>query len=154
MSVVAAKSVVSIQYTLKNSDGETIDASEAGDPLRYVHGAGNIVPGLERELEGKKVGDKLDVVVQPADGYGDVSGPGPQALPRAAFEGVEPQPGISFVAEDEDGNQIHLWVLDADEERVVVSPDHPLAGVTLHFAVEIEEVRDATAEELEHGHVG
>ncbi len=153
MSVVAAKSVVSIQYTLKNGEGETIDASEAGDPLRYLHGAGNIVPGLEQELEGKKIGDKLEVVVQPADGYGEVSGPGPQALPREAFEGVEPAAGMSFVAEDEDGNQVHLWVLDADEERVVVTPDHPLAGVTLHFAVEIEAVREATAEELEHGHV-
>ena len=153
MSVVAAKSVVSIQYTLKNGEGETIDASEAGDPLRYLHGAGNIVPGLEEELEGKKIGDKLEVVVQPADGYGEVSGPGPQALPREAFEGVEPAPGMSFVAEDEDGNQVHLWVLDANEERVVVTPDHPLAGVTLHFAVEIEAVREATAEELEHGHV-
>ncbi|MBV1858805.1 MAG: peptidylprolyl isomerase [Nannocystaceae bacterium] len=153
MTVVAAKSVVSIQYTLKNGEGETIDASEAGDPLRYLHGAGNIVPGLEKELEGKNIGDKLEVVVQPADGYGEVSGPGPQSLPREAFEGVEPAAGMSFVAEDEDGKQVHLWVLDADEERVVVTPDHPLAGVTLHFAVEIEEIREATAEELEHGHV-
>jgi FKBP-type peptidyl-prolyl cis-trans isomerase SlyD len=153
MSVVAANSVVSIQYILKNDAGETIDASEAGDPLRYLHGAGNIVPGLEQELEGKKVGDKIEVVVQPADGYGEVSGPGPQELPRDAFEGVEPEPGMSFVAEDEEGNEIHLWVLDADEERVVVTPDHPLAGVTLHFAVEIEEVREATAEEIDHGHV-
>lgn len=153
MTAVAEKRVVSIQYTLKNPEGETMDASDPGDPLRYLHGAGNIVPGLERELEGKKVGDELEVVVQPADGYGEVSGPGPQALPRDAFEGVEPQPGMSFVAEDQDGNQIHLWVLDADEEKVVVSPDHPLAGITLHFAVKIEEIREATAEELDHGHV-
>jgi FKBP-type peptidyl-prolyl cis-trans isomerase SlyD len=153
MTVVAAKCVVAIQYTLKNSEGETIDASEAGDPLRYLHGAGNIVPGLEEALEGKKVGDELEVVVQPADGYGELEGPGPQALPREAFEGVEPQPGMSFVAEDEDGNQIHLWVLDADDEKVVVSSDHPLAGVTLHFSVKIEEVREATADEIDHGHV-
>ena len=153
VTVVAAKRVVSIQYTLKNPEGETIDASDPGDPLLYLHGAGNIVPGLERELEGKNVGDELEVVVKPEDGYGDASGPGPQALPRAAFEGVEPVPGMSFVAEDDDGNQIQLWVLDADEERVVVSADHPLAGVTLHFSVKIEAVRDATEEELAHGHV-
>lgn len=153
MTVVADKCVVAIQYTLKTPEGELIDASEAGDPLRYLHGAGNIVPGLERELAGKKVGDELEVVVQPADGYGEPSSPGPQALPREAFEGVEPQPGMSFVAEDEDGNHIQLWVLDADEEQVVVSADHPLAGMTLHFSVKIEEVREATAEELDHGHV-
>ncbi len=153
MSVVAAKKVVSIQYTLKNPEGETIDASDPGDPLNYLHGASNIVPGLERELEGKKVGDEVEAVVAPADGYGEPSGPGPQAFPREAFEGVEPQPGMSFVAEDDDGNQMHLWVLDADDEKVVVTPDHPLAGVTLHFSVKIDAVRDATAEELEHGHV-
>ncbi len=153
MSVVAAKCVVSIKYTLTNPEGETIDASEPGDPLRYLHGAGNIVPGLERELEGKKVGDELEVVVKPEDGYGEASGPGPQAIPREAFEGVEPQPGMSFVAEDDDGNQLQLWILDADDERVIVSPNHPLAGVTLHFAVKIEEIRDATEEEVSHGHV-
>lgn len=153
MTVVAAKRVVSIHYTLENPEGETIDASDPGDPLRYLHGAGNIVPGLERELEGKKVGDELEVVVKPADGYGEASGPGPQGLPRAAFEGVEPAAGMSFVAEDDDGNQIQLWVLDADEETVVVSAEHPLAGVTLHFSVKIEDVRDATEEEVAHGHV-
>lgn len=153
MTVVAAKCVVSIQYTLKNPEGETIDASEPGDPLRYLHGASNIVPGLENALDGKKVGDELEVVVEPEDGYGEISGPGPQALPREAFEGVEPQPGMSFVAEDDDGNQIHLWILDADDEKVVVTPDHPLAGVTLHFSIKIEDVREATAEELDHGHV-
>ncbi len=153
MTVVAEKRVVSIQYTLKNPEGETIDASEPGDPLRYLHGAGNIVPGLERELEGKKAGDEVAVVVQPEDGYGELCGPGPQAIPRDAFEGVEPEAGMSFMAEDQDGNEMHLWVLDADEEQVVVSSDHPLAGITLHFAVKIEEVREATAEELDHGHV-
>jgi len=153
MTVVAEKRVVSIQYTLTNPEGETIDASEPGDPLRYLHGAGNIVPGLERELEGKTVGDELEVVVQPEDGYGEASPNGPQAIPREAFEGVEPEPGMSFVAEDDDGNQLHLWILDVDDEQVIVTPDHPLAGVTLHFAIKIEEVRDATAEELDHGHV-
>jgi len=153
MSVVAEKSVVAIQYTLKNPEGDTIDASEPGDPLRYLHGAGNIVPGLERELEGKKVGDELEVVIPPEDGYGEAEGPGPQAIPREAFEGVEPAPGMSFVAEDDDGNQLQLWVLDTDEEKVVVSPNHPLAGVTLHFSIKVEEVRQATAEEMDHGHV-
>ncbi len=153
MSQIAANKVVSIHYTLKDPDGETIDVSDPGEPLVYLHGAGNIVPGLERELEGKAVGDEVEAVVEPADGYGEVNGPGPQALPRSAFEGVDPEAGMSFVAEDQDGNNIRLWVLDTDEEKVVVSADHPLAGVTLHFSVKVEEIRDATKEEIDHGHV-
>ena len=153
MSTVAEKKVVSIQYTLKNGEGEVIDASEPGDPLNYLHGAGNIVPGLEDQLAGKNVGDLVDAVVKPEDGYGEPSGPGPQPIPREAFEGAEPEPGMSVLAEDDDGNQIPLWVLDVNEKEVIVTSDHPLSGVTLHFAVKIEAVRDATAEEIEHGHV-
>ncbi len=151
MSAVADKKVVSIQYTLKDAEGETIDKSEPGEPLTYLHGAGNIVIGLEQALTGKAAGDEVEVVVAPEDGYGEPTS-GPQALPREAFEGVEPAAGMSFVAEDDEGNHIHLWVLDANDEQVVVSPDHPLAGVELHFSVKIESVRDASPEELEAGH--
>jgi len=150
---IAADKVVSLHYTLTNDDAEVLDSSTGGDPLVYLHGTGAIVPGLERQLEGKVAGDKLDVVVQPSDGYGERSGPGPQAIPRSVFEGVDVEPGMSFVVEDDDGDPMALWVVEVDDQRVLVDGNHPLAGETLHFAVEVVAIRDATAEELEHGHV-
>ncbi len=153
MSIIAAKKVVSIHYTLTSGDGEELDTSAGGEPLVYLHGADNIVPGLERQLEGKKVGDKLDAVVPPKDGYGEHSGMSPQPVPRSAFEGGDPQEGMPLLLEDDDGNEIQFWIAEVQDEVVLLTPDHPLAGVTLRFAVEVVEVRDATEEELEHGHV-
>jgi FKBP-type peptidyl-prolyl cis-trans isomerase SlyD len=152
MTSIAANKVATIHYHLTDDDGETIDSSRDGDPMPYLHGAGNIVPGLERELEGKAVGDRFEVVVEPTDGYGDKTDVPPQAVPREAFEGAEPEPGMPLVVEDESGNQMQLWVCDIDGDQVLITPDHPLAGVTLHFEVEVIEVRDATSTELEHGH--
>lgn len=152
MTSISADKVAFIHYTLTNEDGDEIDSSRDGDPMPYLHGAESIVPGLERQLEGKSVGDRIKAVVTPDEGYGDPCGRDPQPVPRKAFEGVEPQPGMPLVVEDDDGQQIQLWITEVTDDEVMLSPDHPLAGVTLHFDVEVVEVRDATAEELEHGH--
>ena len=150
---ITAKKVVSIQYTLKNDAGEVLDSSSGGDPLEYLHGAGNIVPGLEKALEGKAVGDKVDAVVPPAEGYGERQGPGPQPVPKDAFGGADVQPGMGVMAEDDQGRTIPLWVVKVEGEHVFVDANHPLAGETLNFAVEIVGLRDATEQELDHGHV-
>jgi len=145
--------VVLIDYTLKNSDGETIDSSEGDVPLAYLHGAENIVTGLERELEGKKVGDSLNVVVKPEDGYGIHNEELIGAVPRDMFESdMDIEVGMSFQAETDQGVQM-VSVVGLSDEEVTVDGNHPLAGETLHFDVTVCEVRDATKEELEHGHV-
>ncbi len=151
-SEVADGRVIEIEYTLTNPQGEVLDASE-GEPLAYLHGADNIVPGLENALVGKSVGDKLDVVVPPAEGYGERQGPGPQGIPRTSFPAdADIVPGMSFAVETEDGQLMPLWVVGLEADQVMVDANHPLAGVALHFAVEIVGIRDARAEELEHGH--
>lgn len=150
--LIADDKVVSIHYTLRDDDGDVIDSSSGGEPLEYLHGAGNIVPGLERQLAGKRIGDKLTAVVKPEDGYGVPQGPGPQAVPRASFpEDVELEEGLQFFAGGPDGD-IPLWVVAVEDDVVLVDANHPLAGVTLHFEVEVVGLRDATADEKEHGH--
>jgi len=150
---IAQDKVVLIDYTLKNSKGEVLDSSEGEAPLAYLHGAENIVPGLERELLGKKVGDSLSVVVTPEDGYGvrndDLIG----AIEREMFEAdMEIEVGMTFQAETEQDVQI-VTVVGLTDKEVTVDGNHPLAGEALHFDVNVCEIRDATAEELEHGHV-
>ncbi len=152
MSTITAQKVAFIHYTLTDDEGDEIDSSRGGDPMPYLHGSESIVEGLERQLEGKAVGDRIKAVVSPQEGYGSRSGRPAQPIPKNAFEGVEPQPGMPLVVEDDDGNQVQLWIAAVGEEEVMLSADHPLAGVTLHFDVEIVEIRDATPAELEHGH--
>lgn len=152
MTTIAANKVAFIHYTLTDDDGDEIDSSREGDPMPYLHGAENIVPGLERQLEGKAVGDRVQAVVPPEEAYGPKSGRPPQPVPRSAFEGVEPQPGMPLVVENDDGQELQLWIEAVADDAVMLSPDHPLAGVTLHFDVEIMEIRDATDNELKHGH--
>jgi len=152
MTTITAKKVALIHYTLTNDAGEELDTSRGSDPMPYLHGAGNIVPGLESQLEGKSKGDKVKAVVKPEDGYGDKSDLPPQAVPRSAFGDSEPRAGLPLVVEDESGNQMQLWIVEVLGDKVMLSPDHPLAGVTLNFDVEIVDVRDATDSELEHGH--
>jgi FKBP-type peptidyl-prolyl cis-trans isomerase SlyD len=150
---ISANKVVTIHYTLRNDAGEVLDSSEGQPPMSYLHGAGNIVPGLEKQLEGKGAGDKLVAVVSPDEGNGNKQGTGAQAIPREAFEGMDVQPGMTLVVEDDDGEQMPLRVIAVEADRVLVDLDHPLAGETLHFTVEVIAVREATEEELEHGHV-
>ncbi len=152
-SVVSEGKVVVFHYTLKNDEGETIESSRDAQPLPYLHGVGQIVPGLEKKMEGKGEGDTFDVEVAPSEGYGEVQGPGPQQVDRTEFpEDVDLYEGMAFTAEAEDGTHLPLWITDIEGDQVSVDSNHPLAGETLHFDVEIISVRDATDEEIQHGH--
>jgi len=150
---IAENTVATIHYTLTSPTGEVIDASPAGQPLAYLHGAGNIVPGLEQALEGRSVGDRFDVVVTPEEGYGPRHAELIHVVPRAAFQGVaEIQPGMQFETRGAQGSMV-VTVTAVDSENVTVDGNHPLAGEPLHFAIEVADVRAATSEELAHGHV-
>lgn len=151
---IAQHKVVTIHYKVVDVDsGEVIDSSEGGQPMTYLHGAQNIIPGLEQALEGKQVGDEFEVTVAPADAYGEYSDERVQQVPMAAFEGVEKvEPGMAFTAQTEHG-PVSLIVTEVDEATVTVDANHPLAGKSLQFSVKIESVRDASEEELAHGHV-
>jgi FKBP-type peptidyl-prolyl cis-trans isomerase SlyD len=150
---IAHEKVVSIHYTLTNKEGTVLDSSSGSEPLAYLHGFGNIIPGLENALEGKEMGEKLSVTVEPEQGYGARDAQLIQAVPRSAFKGVEElAPGMQFQAEGPQGTRL-VVVTQVAEDVVTVDANHPLAGQTLHFEVEVSEVREATAEELEHGHV-
>jgi FKBP-type peptidyl-prolyl cis-trans isomerase SlyD len=150
----APDKVVLIHYTLKNDSGEVIDSSSGGDPLAYIHGQGNIIPGLEKALEGKQSGDKVNVSVEPSEGYGERDDSLVQQVPRRAFGGApNVQPGMQFHAQTSQGHTRVVTVTRIQGDMVTVDGNHPLAGENLHFDVEVTEVRDATEEELEHGHV-
>ena len=150
---VANDHVVSFHYRLTNDSGELLD--ESGDsPLEYLHGHGNIVPGLERALTGKSAGFTQQVVVAPEDGYGVWDERGIRNVPRGAFPpDAELEPGMEFVAQSSDGSHAMLRIKEVGDEAVVIDLNHPLAGVTLHFDVEVVGVRAGTEEELAHGHV-
>lgn len=145
--------VVSIDYTLRDDEGNVIDSSEGGDPLAYLHGMGNIIPGLENELIGKKVGDSLSVRIHPKDGYGEKSDELTQIVPKEMFEGAEEiEVGMQFHAADDNGNLQVITVTAVEGDNITVDGNHPLAGMHLNFDVNVLEVRDATDEEIEHGH--
>ncbi len=146
--------VVSVDYELHLGDGKVVDASEPGKPLSYIHGEGQIVPGLERALEGLDVGEARKVVVEPDDGYGPHDARGVQEVPRSAFPTeLVPQVGMELSAQGPQGETVPFVIKEVRPETVVIDLNHPLAGETLHFAVTVRGVRAATAEELEHGHV-
>jgi FKBP-type peptidyl-prolyl cis-trans isomerase SlyD len=146
--------VASIHYTLTDNAGEILDSSEGSDPLSYLHGAGNLIPGLEQALVGKTSGATLQVSVAPEDAYGDVQPELVQVVPAQAFQGVEKvEPGMAFEAHDPQGNARRIVVRHIDGDQVTVDANHPLAGVPLNFDVRVVDVRDATAEEIAHGHV-
>ncbi len=150
---IGEKCVVTFHYTLTNSDGEEMDSSAGREPLKYLHGASNIVPGLEKELEGKSSGDTLKVEVQPEQGYGQVNQQLIQIVPHSAFEGApQIKPGMQFQAEGPNGETQHITVKEVTDDEVTVDGNHPLAGQVLHFDVTVEEVREASEEELSHGH--
>lgn len=146
--------VVSIHYVLTNETGETLDSSEGQDPLTYLHGTGSLIPGLERELAGKAVGDELEAVISPADAYGEQDDALIREVSRSAFEGVESlEPGMQFQANGENDAVQLITVVKVEEELVTVDANHPLAGVILNFSVKIEDVRGASGDEISHGHV-
>lgn len=146
---IVDRCVVAIHYTLTNDRGETLDSSQGGEPLAYLHGMGNLVPGLEKALTGRKAGDTLSVKVPPQDGYGERDAKLIQQVPRRAFQGVRDlKPGMRF-----NSNGAAVTVTRVMGDMVTIDGNHALAGETLNFEVEITEVRAATEEELAHGHV-
>jgi FKBP-type peptidyl-prolyl cis-trans isomerase SlyD len=149
--LIAQDKVVLIHYTLKNDSGEVLDSSSGGDPLAYIHGQGNIVPGLEKALEGKQAGDKL-TSRSPAEGYGERDDKLCSRC-RGAFGGANVQPGMQFHAQTSGGHTRVVTVTRIVGDMVMVDGNHPLAGENLNFDVEVTEVREASGEELEHGHV-
>ncbi len=150
--LVGDNMVVSIHYTLKDEEGAVIDSSDGAEPLKYLHGAGNIIPGLERALVGKTAGESLNVVVEPHFGYGEYQAELLQVVPRAAFEGVTSiEVGMAFTAQAPDGTQRRIVVRDISGDDITVDANHELAGVDLHFAVSVVEVREASEEEVAHG---
>src|SRR5262245_57838957 len=145
---VAKNTVVSIDYTLTADDGEVLDSSKGQDPLQYLHGHGQIVAGLERALEGKDAGESLKVDVSPKDGYGERDAKKVMQVVRAKLpKDLDPEVGMQLGGQDNHGNVIPLWITNVTEAEVTLDGNHPLAGQTLHFAVEVKSVRAATEEE-------
>lgn len=146
---VGADRVVSVRYTL-TVDGDTV---ESGD-IQYLHGHSNIIPGLESALDGAEVGQKLQVEVPPGLAYGERVEEGVQRVPRQAFPAeMDISPGMQFHARGPNGESLPVWVAGVEEDTVIVDLNHPMAGATLNFDVEILSVREGTAEEIEHGHM-
>lgn len=152
--LIANQHVVAIDYTLSNDAGEVIDSSAGAEPLVYLHGAGNIIAGLEKALLGKAVGDELDVSIEPEEAYGEYSAELITNLGREMFEGVdELEVGMQFHASAPDGGMQIVTIRDIDGDQVTIDGNHPLAGQQLNFKVKVISIRAASEEELAHGHV-
>lgn len=151
-NVVEEKKVVTIEYVLTDKAGKELDRSAPDKPMLYLHGAHNIVPGLEKELTGKAPGDSFEAVVSPEQGYGPKQKVKDIRMPRSAFPADAPLArGMQFITETERGN-MPLWVKKVQGPTIIVTPLHPLAGVELHFSGKVVEIRDASEEEIAHGH--
>ena len=145
--------VVSMHYTLTDNEKNVIDSSEGEEPLTYLHGAGNIIPGLEKALIGKVEGDSLQVTIQPEEGYGVVAEDLVQTVDKSVFQGIdEIEPGMGFESETPDGTVHHVVVKKVEGDEVTIDANHPLAGVILNFDVEIVNIRVPSEEEISHGH--
>ncbi|REG81325.1 FKBP-type peptidyl-prolyl cis-trans isomerase [Marinomonas pollencensis] len=150
---IAENAVVSMHYTLTDEQGQELDSSVGQEPLVFLSGAQNIIDGLDKALQGKTAGEKLTVSVAPEEGYGEIHQELIQKVPRDNFQGVDDiQVGMQFMAQTPGGQQ-PVTVIGVEEDGVMLDGNHPLAGKTLNFDVEIVDVREAAAEELEHGHV-
>jgi FKBP-type peptidyl-prolyl cis-trans isomerase SlyD len=150
---IGQDSVVTLHYTLTDDAGNTLDSSAGGEPLAYLHGNGNLIPGLERELDGKSAGEKLQVKVAPADGYGEYDKSLVQRVPRRAMKGIpDLRVGMQLHAQSPQGARA-VTVTQIMGDMVTIDANHALAGKHLNFDVEIVDVRAATEEELSHGHV-
>jgi FKBP-type peptidyl-prolyl cis-trans isomerase SlyD len=146
---ISKNSVVTFHYTLKDAEGTVLDSSSGREAFAYIHGGGMIVPGLEEQLEGRLAGDSLLAVVEAGKGYGEIDPQLLQKVPLDNFGGQTVETGMQFQTPDN-----RVWsVMEVEEGHAVLNGNHPLAGVTLHFSVEIQGVREATQEELSHGHV-
>jgi FKBP-type peptidyl-prolyl cis-trans isomerase SlyD len=152
---VADNMVVSLAYTLRLDDGEVVDASEAQEPLEFLQGAGEIISGLEQALYGMAVGEKKQIVVAPDEAYGDMDEDAFQLVPHDIFpDGTEIEEGMGLrLINSETNEPVDAFVSEVIDEGVVLDFNHPLAGETLYFDVQIANLRPATASEIEHGHV-
>ena len=147
--------VISIEYTLNDANtNEQLDTNVGGAPLEFLSGMGQIIPGLEKEIENLPAGEKADVVVQPADGYGEYNEEAVQTLPKEQFAGIDLVEGMSLYGTGESGETVQVVVKSLDEDDVTIDYNHPMAGKTLMFSVSILDVRDATDEEIQTGVVG
>jgi FKBP-type peptidyl-prolyl cis-trans isomerase SlyD len=150
---VGKDAVVFMDYTLTNDEGEIIDASEAGEPLAYLHGHGNIISGLEKELEGRKTGDEMEVTIAPDDGYGEFNSDLIKEVPKSQLAGIpDLEVGMQLEMSTPEGDLV-VTVTKIGKATVTIDGNHPLAGQNLNFRVKIVDVREATKEELAHGHV-
>lgn len=150
---IADGTVVTIHYKLTLDDGSIADQSFGGDPLVYLHGAQNIVPGLERQLAGKQIGDKVDCQVAASEGYGEYDPAAEQSVPRNQFPpNVDIQVGMAFQTRARNGQQMTVFVREVKADAVTITANHPMAGQRLNFSVEVLDVRRATPEEKKHGH--
>lgn len=150
---IAKNAVVSLNYTLKNGEGKLLDSSEGREPLVYLHGVGALIPGLENELNGKSKGEKMNVVIKPEDGYGSRRDDLLKVVSKDGFQGDEEMKvGMQVQLDTEHGPAVAL-ISKIEDTEVTLDLNHPLADMTLHFDVSIEDVRAATEEEISHGHV-
>jgi FKBP-type peptidyl-prolyl cis-trans isomerase SlyD len=147
-----AKKVVAIDYELRDESGEVLDSSEGREPLEYLHGAANIVPGLEKAIDGKAIGETVEVTLTPADGYGDYDAKLVRNVPVRKLSEKRPQVGAMLQVNTEAGPQ-RVIVKEVRGDYAKLDFNHPLAGKTLNFKVTIKAVREPTSEELDHGHV-
>lgn len=146
---IAKHKVAGIHYTLRDNSGNILDTSDGREPLYYLHGAGNLIIGMEEGLEGKTQGDKFQLKIAPGKGYGEKDPTMTQKVPRTAFGDQEVKKGMKFSTD----RGAVVTVTEVGLDSVTVDANHPLAGVELNFAVEVMEVRNATEEEIQHGHV-
>lgn len=149
---ITDKTAVSFHYTLTNTNGEQLDSSRGEEPLAYLHGTGNIIAGLESAMTGKSVGDKFNVTIPPADAYGELVPAMVQVVSKKMFEGMDVEVGMQFHADVSHGAGI-ITVTEINGDDVTIDGNHPLAGETLIFDVEVVDVRPATEDELAHGHI-
>lgn len=149
---ITDKTAVSFHYTLTNDSGEQLDSSRGEEPLLYLHGAGNIISGLEAALAGKSVGDSFKVTIPPADAYGELAPDMVQVVSKKMFDGMDLEIGMQFHADVSHGSGV-ITITEINGDDVTVDGNHPLAGETLIFDVEVVDVRPATDDEMAHGHI-
>lgn len=149
---ITDNTAVSFHYTLTNNSGEQLDSSIGSEPLLYLHGAGNIIPGLEAALLGKQAGDKLNVSIEPEHAYGLIDENMVQVVSKKMFEGMDVEIGMQFHADVSYGSGV-ITITAIDGDDVTIDGNHPLAGEHLNFDVEVVDVRPATADEIAHGHI-
>ena len=151
---ISASKVASLGYTLKNDNGDVLDTADKSDPFLYLHGAGGIIKGLEKALDDKEVSDSFHVIIPPEDAYGMKDDKLVESVQRSMFEGIDEKElvaGAQFHAQTAHGTQV-ITIASIDGDTVNIDANHPLAGETLHFDVEVLDIRDATEEEIAHGH--